>query len=111
MTNLPSVPAPGLGSSIADRLQWARKHLRGYSSDRAAANELRFVLSTYRKHESGERGADGMKQHHIDRYAKAFKVNPVWLQTGQGSWQRVATMNDLTDEERRMIMAYRAATA
>jgi hypothetical protein len=104
-----AVPPPGPGSTISERLQWARKHLRGFSSDRAAAEALRFVVSTYRKHESGERGADGMKQHHIDRYAKALKVNPVWLQTGQGSHERISTMADLTDDERRLIEAFRAA--
>jgi hypothetical protein len=103
-----SEPAPGLGSTLAQRLKWARI-MRGYTSDRNAATVLRFVLSTYRKHESGERGDGGLKDHHIKRYAKAFKINPVWLQTGQGSWQPSLTLEELSDEERRMIEAYRAA--
>lgn len=102
----PTRPAPGKGSTVAERLRWARD-FRGYSSDRNAATVLGLVLSTYRKHESGERGAGGLKEHHLKRYAKAFKVNQTWLATGDGS-PTTPSIGDLSEEEARMIEAFRA---
>lgn len=98
---------PGEGSSIADRLKWARI-MRGFSSPRAAATGLNFVFETYKKHETGERGADGMKEHFIKRYARGFRINKTWLQTAVGSPFAV-TYEELSPEEQRMIDAYRAA--
>lgn len=98
---------PGPDSTIAERLKWARA-MRGYTSDRNAATVLGLVLSTYRKHESGERGDGGLKDHHVKRYAKAFKINDDWLRSGKGHPTEVNALT-LTPEERRMIEAYRAA--
>lgn len=82
--------------------------MRGYTSDRNAATVLGLVLSTYRKHESGERGDGGLKEHHVKRYARAFQVSPIWLATGKLPAIGV-TPDELSEEEQRMIAAYRAA--
>lgn len=100
-------PHPGKGSTIAERLRWARD-FRGYTSDRNAATVLGLVLSTYRKHESGERGEGGLKEHHLKRYARAFKVSQTWLATGDGH-PTAPTITDLTEEEARFIQALRAS--
>lgn len=100
---------PGIGSTVADRLKWAREH-RGYSSPRNAATVLSLQTETYRKHESGERGAAGLKDHHVRRYARAFKVSEIWLQSGKGSPFSLA-MQELTPEEQRVIEALRASRA
>ncbi len=99
---------PGPNSSVADRLKWARGTLRGFSSDREAATRCNVVLSTYRKHESGERGAHGLKEHHIRRYARAFNISQVWLQTGTGH-PTAPSVGELDDEEARVIEALRDA--
>lgn len=98
---------PGPASTVGDRLKWIRVH-RGYTSPRNAATVLGLQLETYRKHESGERGRDGLKDHHVKRYARAFQINTVWLQSGKGSPFN-PTMDDLTEEEARVIEALRAA--
>jgi hypothetical protein len=100
-------PAPGKGSTIAERLRWARV-MRGYTSDRNAATVLSLVLSTYRKHESGERGEGGLKEHHIRRYARAFNISQVWLQTGTGH-PTAPAIGELDEEEARVIEALRDA--
>lgn len=99
-------PAPGKGSTIAQRLRWARE-MREHKSDRAAANELGFVLSTYRKHESGERGDGGLKEHHLKRYARGFRINWTWLATGEGN-PTAPTVDSLTEEESRVVEAMRS---
>lgn len=82
--------------------------MRGYSSDRNAATVLGLVLSTYRKHESGERGEGGIKEHHLRRYARAFKLSQVWLATGHGH-PTTPDISGLSEEEARVIEALRAA--
>lgn len=99
--------APGPNSTVAERLKWARMY-RGFSSDREAATRCNLVLSTYRKHESGERGAHGLKDHHIRRYARAFNVSKVWLQTGAGH-PTAPSVGDLDEEEAQLIEALREA--
>jgi hypothetical protein len=98
---------PGQSSTIAERLKWIREH-RGYTSPRNAATVLSLQVETYRKHENGERGAHGLKDHHVKRYARAFQVNSTWLQSGKGS-PFSATMDELSAEELRVIEALRAA--
>lgn len=100
---------PGPKSTVAERLKWARVH-RGFSTDREAASRCNLVLSTYRKHESGERGVHGLKDHHVRRYAKAFNVSSVWLQTGAGHPTKPA-VGELDEEEARVIEALRAVKA
>lgn len=100
-------PAPGKGSTIAERLRWARE-MRGYTSDRNAATVLGLVPATYRKHESGERGSGGLKEHHLKRYARVFQISQTWLATGDGH-PTAPSIGDLTEEEARVIEALRAA--
>lgn len=97
---------PGPMSSVAERLEWARS-MRGYKSPREAASALGLVPETYRSHEMGRRGAHGLKDHHVRRYARAFKVNAFWLQTGEGSPTAI-DVKEITPEELRLIEAYRA---
>ena len=99
--------APGPNSTVAERQKWARTY-RGFATDREAATRCNLVMSTYRKHESGERGAHGLKDHHIRRYAKAFAVSSVWLATGHGH-PLSPPIDSLTDEERLVIEALRQA--
>lgn len=99
---------PGRESTIAQRLRWARI-MSGPTSDRDAAIKHRWPISTYRKHESGERGAQGLKKMYIKKYAKAFGVDEVWLDTGSGSPQPTPKATELSDEEARVIEALRAA--
>lgn len=65
----------------AQRLKLARGRA-GYADATAAARRFGWTISTYLAHENGSRGFG------VDRakvYAEAFKVNPGWLLTGEGS--------------------------
>jgi hypothetical protein len=97
---------PGPDSSVHERIKWIRER-RGHPSPRAAATTLGLPLETLRKHESGQRGKDGLKDHHIKRYARAFKVNSFWLQTGKGSPTAIDA-SEITPDELRIIEALRA---
>lgn len=97
---------PGPASTVHERIKWIRER-RGYTSPRKAAAELGLPSESLRKHESGERGKGGMKDHHIRRYARAFKVNSFWLHTGEGSPTAI-DVKGITPEELRLIEAFRA---
>jgi hypothetical protein len=56
-----------------------------FRSDREAAKFFGWPLESYRKHESGERQAEGFKIETAKRYAKGFGVNINWLLAGTGS--------------------------
>ena len=99
-------PVPGPTSTVAERLKWARI-MRGYTSPRNAATVLALPVETYRKHENGERGRHGLKEHHIKRYARAFQVNSVWLATGKQSPTGADLV--LTPEEIQLIRLMREA--
>jgi phage repressor protein C with HTH and peptisase S24 domain len=58
----------------AARLKEARRK-RGFRSARAAAERFHWVYVTYSKHESGERAIGRAAR----KYARAFKVDEVWL--------------------------------
>ena len=64
---------------LKDRLRWARERA-GFKSASDAARHLRVSEPTYLGHENGSRGA----VRNIQKYARAFRVNPVWLLTGNG---------------------------
>lgn len=100
-------PHPGPASTVADRLKWARIRA-GYSSPRNAATVLGWVENTYKSHENGIRGKDGLKAHHVKRYARGFKINEEWLATGKGA-PTGKTALDLSEEEIRLILLMRAA--
>lgn len=52
---------------------------------RAAAKAFGWPENTYKSHEQGERGSQGLKAKVAEKYAKAFKVSVQWLQHGTGS--------------------------
>ena len=58
----------------ASRLREARQ-LRGFPSGSAAARRFGWGITTYNKHENGERG---IGRAYLE-YATTFKVNPAWL--------------------------------
>lgn len=92
---------------MGERLLWARG-FRGYVSPRKAAAALNLKEDTYRSHEAGRRGAvHGLKPYYVRRYARAFKVNPVWLQTGAGSPTSIDPV-EFTTEELQLIESFRA---
>jgi phage repressor protein C with HTH and peptisase S24 domain len=62
----------------ARRLREARENA-GYRSARSVALEKEWPESTYRSHEAGTRGFD---EEHAKRYARAFRVSPLWLLHG-----------------------------
>ena len=100
---------PGPSSTVHERLKWIRER-RGYTSPRNAATVLALPVETFRKHENGERGKDGLKDHQIKRYSRAFRINAFWLQTGQGSPTAIDP-KEITPEEMRLIEAFRATRA
>jgi phage repressor protein C with HTH and peptisase S24 domain len=67
--------------ALAGRLRDARK-LAGYESASAAARAHGWTVPTYSSHENTTRG---IKRSVLAKYAKAFRVRPAWLMTGEGS--------------------------
>jgi len=63
----------------AKRLETARIS-RGFKTARQATDYFGWQYVTYTQHESGERGLTRA----AERYAKAFRVSPAWLLTGEG---------------------------
>jgi hypothetical protein len=76
--------APADTSTQAGRLRWARERA-GYQSIRAAAISLQWNENTYKSHEQGIRGGDGIKPRHLQKYARAFGVDLTWLTYGTGT--------------------------
>lgn len=81
----PSYPLSGYVSSmldqtVADRLRLARERA-GFDSPRAAARARGWNENTYKSHEGGLRG---ISLDAARRYARAFRVSPAWLYTGEG---------------------------
>jgi transcriptional regulator with XRE-family HTH domain len=71
----------------AGRIRWARENA-GHSSPRAAAEALGWNENTYKSHEQGIRGKDGIKPRVLEKYARAFNVSPEWLAFGRGGPER-----------------------
>lgn len=67
----------------AGRLRWARE-LAGYTSIRSAALAFGWNENTYKSHELGIRGAEGIKTKHLKKYARNFGISEAWLATGKG---------------------------
>lgn len=65
------------------RLRWARERLH-IPSIRAAAIKFGWNENTYKSHEQGTRGAEGVKTRHLEKYARAYRVSLSWLATGTG---------------------------
>lgn len=70
--------APDL--EMAKRLVRARESA-GYASAAAAARGMGVPEPTYSGHENGSRGF----LPSVQRYARFFRINWVWLQTGKGT--------------------------
>lgn len=66
--------------SIHDRLQRAR-FAAGFETAQDAVTRYGWTYSTYSGHENGSRGVRGEA---LERYARAFGVDPGWLQFGRG---------------------------
>lgn len=63
----------------AQRLEQARI-ARGFKTARQATDFFGWPYVTYTQHESGQRGI----VRAADQYAKAYRVSPAWLLTGEG---------------------------
>lgn len=70
--------------SPADRLRKART-AAGYETSTDAARAFGWPLPTYQSHENGHRG---IPVKAAARYAKAFRVSPGWIVTGEGPRER-----------------------
>lgn len=67
-----------------ERLQQARLRAR-YDEATDAARAFGWNENTYRSHENGMRG---LKRDVAEKYARAFRVSPAWLLTGEGKAER-----------------------
>lgn len=76
-------PTPPDLDTQAGRLAWARINA-GYSSPREAAGAKGWNENTYKSHENGIRGSEGIKPKHLKKYARAYGVSEVWLTLGSG---------------------------
>jgi len=65
----------------ASRLRQARR-AAGFEDATAAARRFGWVIPTYLAHENGSRG---FPIERAQAYGRAFKANPGWLLTGEGS--------------------------
>lgn len=68
-------------SEFAERLASARRRA-GFPSPREAAKEFGWNENTYKSRENGVRGIPD--QSEVRTYARAFRVNFIWLLTGEG---------------------------
>lgn len=82
MPKVASAP-PDLNTQ-AGRLRFAREKA-GFTSIRAAALRYEWNENTYKSHEQGIRGSDGIKPRHLQKYARAFGVDLTWLTYGTGT--------------------------
>lgn len=88
----------------AGRLRWAREEA-GYTSIRAAALAFGWNENTYKSHEQGIRGAEGIKTKHLNRYARGFKVSEAWLATGKGDPFKPDLTTDELELARKLLRA------
>ncbi len=66
-------------SDMSDRLKEARAKA-GYASARSAALKFGWPVSTYGAHENGQNDYDAEA---AAKYAKAYRVSPAYLLTGE----------------------------
>lgn len=86
------------------RLRWARDRA-GYTSARGAAEAFGWPENTYKSHEYGVRGGEGIKIDTLKKYARAFGVSVAWLATGVGDPLRPDLSTDELELARRVIGA------
>lgn len=73
---------------LHERLAWAREQA-GYKSAADAARALGIPYPTYGGHENGAKG--GFRVDDGLRYSKKFKVDFLWLMTGEGAPKKLKT--------------------
>lgn len=88
----------------AGRLRWARENA-DIPSARGAAERFGWNENTYKSHEQGIRGAEGIKSRHLEKYARAFRVNLAWLSHGIGSPDAPELTADQVEMARRFLKA------
>ena len=86
-----------------ERLRWARQFRSPFETAEAAAESLGMKAGTYRAY---ERRPDSSKHIELDhqaavRFARKFKVNWIWLLTGEGE----PDSTDLSPAQERIIRA------
>lgn len=74
--------AMAIDLEFSARLKQARE-LAGYESPREAAKAFGWNENTYKSRENGLRGVP--PQSVVQKYARAFKVDFLWLLTGESS--------------------------
>ena len=75
---------------IANRLKQARVKA-GFNTAKAFAQTLRIPLSTYTKHENGQRN---INYDVLQKYAKILKANITWLLTGNNKDRQSINMEN-----------------
>jgi Peptidase S24-like len=73
---------PNKFSTQFERLRFARE-LAGFASPRAAASAFGWNANTYKSHENGVRGARGLPETALRKYARALRVPWEWLAVGR----------------------------
>lgn len=91
-----------------DRLRWARMHRTKFETAESAAESLGMKPNTYRNFERQPGGSrhKPLDHQHAIRFARKFKVNWIWLLTGEGS----PDTPELTPAQERMLNATRGAS-
>ena len=71
--------------NFSDRLAWARRRA-GFERAQHAAEAFDWNVNTYKSHDNGIRAdARGPSEEVAKRYARAFRIDWVWLMLGIGS--------------------------
>jgi len=91
-----------------DRLRWARLAKTKFDTAEAAAESLGMKPNTYRNYEREPGGSrhKPLDHQHAIRFARKFKVNWIWLLTGEGS----PDTPDITPAQERILQATRGAS-
>jgi transcriptional regulator with XRE-family HTH domain len=91
----------GSGTTLAERLRWARER-RGLSQQELA-QRIGLRQSAIGNLESGAR----QRPRDQRKLAEALGVNELWLETGRGPRDRGADTAHLTEDEADLVLAYR----
>lgn len=91
-----------------DRLRWARMNRTKFDTAEDAAKSLGMKPNTYRNFERQPGGSrhKPLDHQHAASFARKFKVNWIWLLTGEGS----PDTPSLTPAQERALAAMRGAS-
>lgn len=89
-------------ASISDRLRAAREQA-GFEKATDAARRFGWPEPTYLSHENGSRG---LRAGVVERYAKAFKVSPEWLQFGDGEVPQMVDIGETPPDGAELVPVY-----